>query len=589
MSKRAIIFFSTVSLITLGMFFTVRSYAVSPGQNTDSSVSLDLGYEQGEIIVRFKPKQDGKQQTLAEKNGVLSSINGGTVKHSYELVPGLTVVKLPPEVNVKDAVAKLNKAQGILYAQPNYILKVDSTFPNDTNFAQLWGMNNTGQTGGSADADIDAPEAWDIETNANAIIVAVIDTGVDYTHPDLAANMWTNANGYHGYDFCTFGGHQRDSDPMDDNGHGTHCAGIIGAKGNNGVGVTGVCWNVKIMALKLFDSYGNGNTVDAIDCIEYAVNNGAKVLSNSWGGLSSNPMEILALKDEIEAADANGVLFIASAGNDGIDNDNDEYRAYPASYDCNNIISVMATDSNDARSIWNYGRSTNWGAVSVDLAAPGSVILSCVPYSVCNYDVCHKYYESWGGTSMAAPHVAGACALVWSVNPSLSHLQVKDIILKSVDKLPSLDGLSVTEGRLNLYNALVEALKNEQILSNVDNIAEGHSVLPNDEITYTIHYANTVTNPSDPNYIGTLTNVSIIDYLPPEVNIQNPFDPAYNDANRTYTWNIGTLSPGNSGSGTLTVTVNNLAEPLGKIKNMCKMTSDQIRPVFATEITDVNS
>ena len=568
------------AIFVVGIILSFQKVSIASSKGYDFTIiPAGAEYVPGEILVRFAPKAGGIQRDTTEKTQILSSLGGGVIKHTFKIVPGLTLVKLPSGLTVKDALKTFNRTDGILHAQPNYIYKADSTFPNDPNFAQLWGMHNTGQTSGSADADIDAPEAWDIATDSN-IIVAVIDTGVDYNHPDLAANMWTNANGYHGYDF-----RNNDNYPMDDCGHGTHCAGIIGARGNNGVGVTGVCWNVKIMALKFLDYTGsNGDTADAIACINYAVNNGAKVLSNSWGGPYDPD-----LRTAIENAGTAGVLFIASAGNTGIDNDNDEYPNYPASYDCNNIISVMATDSNDARSIWSYYSSTNWGAASVDLAAPGSVILSCVPYAVCNYDVCHKYYESWHGTSMAAPHVAGACALVWSVNPSLSHLQVKDIILKSVDKLPSLDGLCVTEGRLNLYNALVETLKNEQILSNVDNIAEGHSVLPSNEITYTIHYANPVTNPSDPNYIGTLTNVSIIDYLPVEVDIQTPFDPAYNDANRTYTWNIGTLSPGSSGSFSLSVTVNNLAEPLGKIKNMCKMKSDQIRPVFATEVTDVNS
>jgi len=352
----------------------------------------------------------------------------------------------------------------VLYVEPNYKIKLTSIFPDDTYFPDLWAMYNTGQTGGKSDADIDAPEAWDIKTDAYQIIVAVVDTGIDYNHPDLADNMWINedefngepnvdddGNGYiddiYGYDFCTYDDDANDPDPYDDSGHGTHCSGTIGAVGNNDEGVTGVCWRVKIMAMKFLDSTGYGDTDDAIACIEYALEMGAKVLNNSWGDYQYNQ----SLKDAIEAADANGVLFVAAAGNAGYNNDSE--LAYPASYDCNNIISVMATDDADQRSIWPPFNSSNFGPTTVDLAAPGSDILSCIP---------GNYYEYKDGTSMATPHVAGACALVWSMNPAMSHLEVKQIILDGADKLASLDGFCVTGGTTKKTPVL---LHNERVFN----------------------------------------------------------------------------------------------------------------------------
>jgi subtilisin family serine protease len=592
-----------------------------------SSVSAvsESGYKEDELLVRFAPKATGTQFGTTEKNEILNTIGLGTINHEYRIVPGLSVVKLPPGKTVPDALEALNRTNGILYAEPDYKIHLLSMFPNDPNFPQLWGMHNTGQTGGTPDADIDAPEAWDIATGSE-IIVAVLDTGIDYTHPDLAANMWVNTregpgdkngdgrpgiagvdddgdglidedsegrqpgesgytndlvndddeNGYvddvYGWDFA-----DGDNNPSDYYGHGTHVAGIVGAVGSNGIGVSGVCWNVKIMNLKIFPNYGDEYfNSGAIAAIEYGVENGAQVLSNSWGGYTYRQ----SLKDAIEAANAAGVLFVAAAGNSGRD-----YAAYPARYDCNNIISVMATNANDNRATgWPYGQSSNWGATSVDLAAPGSDVLSCWLGGGYEYDY---------GTSMSAPFVSGACALAWSMNPALSHLWVKDIILNTVDVIPALENdpeygrLCVTGGRLNLYKAVIEASKNGQILRKVDDVNDGNSVLPGYAITYTIRYANPPVG--DPNYIGILTGVNIVDYLPDEVEPNNPLDPNYNPVSRTYRWNIGTLLPGDANSIKLTVKVNNLAEPLGTITNLCMLRANEIRPVSATEITDVNA
>ncbi len=534
-------------------------------------------YVPGELLVRFAPKPDGSQMMTAEREQILASVGGGTITQSFRIVSGLTLVKLPVEITVEDALKTFKNADGILNVQPNYILHATSTYPNDTYFANgsLWGLHNTGQNDGSYDADIDAPEAWDTIHDACDIIVAVVDSGVDYNHPDLAPNMWTDANGYHGYDFCTCSDYyctnsskSRDPYPLDDHGHGTHCAGIIGAKGNNSTGITGVCWNAKIMALKFLNYAGYGKTSDAIAAIGYAVNNGAKILNNSWGGGGYSE----ELENAIEAANDANVLFIAAAGNS--DNNNDANPVYPTTYDCSNIISVMATDRSDVRSVWPpyYTASSNYGATSVDLGAPGTDILSTVPGNA------YRFYQ---GTSMAAPHVAGACALVWAANPNLTHLQVKDAIMSSVDVLPSLSfpQICVTGGRLNLYNAV--SAVSPIYLTQIDD-ANAKGVKPGYRLTYTITY-NYTTLCQNP-----LTNVVLTDYLPAEVldtNVVPSGTSDYNSTTHTVTWNLGTLYPGDSNSVTVVVTVGSTRPSTGYLGNTAKITAAETNVTTFTRWT----
>ena len=412
----------------------------------DFSVIDDVPYEADELIVRFAATVQGRHPDKAQKNQILSMLGGATIEYSYSIVPGLVLLKLPAPMTVEEAMVIFNESEEILYAQPNYEVQAESTIPNDTRFGDLWGMHNTGQNGGTVDADIDAPEAWDIFTGSSEIIVAVIDTGIDYTHSDLAPNMWVNeaefngaggvdddGNGYvddiYGYDFCN-----DDGDPFDDHYHGTHCAGTIGGVGNNNMGVAGVCWNVKIMAVKFLNSAGSGWTSNAIKSVEYATQMGAHLSSNSWGGGSFSQ----GLKDAIDAAGAVNMLFVASAGNDSSDNDSSPH--YPSSYTSPNIVAVLATDRYD-----NMANLSNYGLSSVDIGAPGMDILSCEP---------GNQYQYLDGTSMAAPHVAGACALLWSMDPTLSRQEVADILLRTVD--PTLGGLCVSGGRLNLHEAILE-------------------------------------------------------------------------------------------------------------------------------------
>lgn len=567
----------------------------------------DLPYKSGELIVRFAPKPDGKQLTIAERSAILDAIDGGTIKRSSKLVPGLTLVKLPANTTVENSLAAFKNVNGILYAEPNYRVKALSLFPDDTYFPNQWGLHDTGLW--IKDADIDAPEAWDIATGNSEIIVAVIDTGVDYNHIDLAGNMWVNEAEFYGepnvdddgnekiddiygYDFCTYQGHQRDSDPMDDSGHGTACAGIVGAIGNNNEGVAGVCWNVKIMAVKFINYNGYGWSYDAIDSIEYTVDMGAKVLSNSWGYCEGHPhlVDPNALQDAVQAACANGVLFVAAAGNAG-----DEPVIYPARYP--ETIAVGATDESDYRwSYSNYGDELNVVAPSgdgwitpfwtTDITGSAGYNPGFTGYG----DAAGNYYKWFGGTSAAAPQVAGLAALILSVNPFLTSDEVQSIIESTADDkgAPGRDQY-YGYGRINVYNALIGAGKQPGLLAKADNLDPNNSVLPNDSITYTISYENNLKDPNDPNLpLETLTNVTITDRLPPEVDYEPTSDPNYDPNNHTYTWNIGTVEPNESNSVTLTVTVNELAEPLGTIVNICVIDANEIPAVTAVEVTDVN-
>lgn len=339
-------------------------------------------------------------------------------------------------------------AQGmVLVASPNYIVHA-TVLPNDEDFDLLWGLENTGQTGGTVGHDIGMDEVWDQFTDGSGVIVAVIDSGVDYDHEDLQANMWVNPgeipdngldddmNGFvddvHGYDF-----RNNDGDPMDDHKHGTHVAGTIGAVGNNAIGVAGVNWTAKIMAVKFLSSSASGTLADAVAGIDYAVANGAKILNNSWGSSTFNA----ALLDAIYSSDEMGVLFFAAAGNQGRDTDPSPF--YPASYDVHNIISMAAVTRFD--DLWS---SSNYGATTVDLGAPGVSIWSTIP---------GDSYGFISGTSMATPHAAGAAALLWTQFPGLNHRQIRNLIFQSVDPKDYMDGKSVTGGILNVPNAVAIA------------------------------------------------------------------------------------------------------------------------------------
>lgn len=426
-------------------------------------------FVEGELIIKWK------SEITAEAIPDILSATGAQVVKEFPGV-GVQVVKLPETLSVEKAVKEFKARGEIAFAEPNYIVHTFGV-PNDPDFSKCWGLNNTGQTGGKADADIDAPEAWDVQTGSDTVLIGIVDTGIDISHPDLANNIytnpgedaWTNPNDprtgngkdddgngkiddWKGWNFIS-----ETNDARDDNVHGTHVAGTIGAVGNNGNGVVGVNWQTRLVPLKFLSASGSGTTSDAIEAIIYAADMGVKILNNSWGGGG----ESQALRDAISYAGNKGVLFVVAAGNDGVNIDIDP--TYPASYDLPNILCVAASDHNDERALWNStnggnggcgldcggnGGSTppgsNYGATAVDLAAPGKNIYSTVPDG----------YDTLSGTSMATPHVAGLAGLVWAKFPNLTHVQVKQRLMDTVDALPSFAGKTVTGGRINARAAL---------------------------------------------------------------------------------------------------------------------------------------
>jgi subtilisin family serine protease len=419
---------------------------VSPLHSKKEKKVKEKTYKADEVLVKFKP-----YTAQSTASAVMSTLHVQPVKH-YKMVD-VHLAKTPPGRNVAEIIKQLKKNPSVQYAEPNYIWYADA-IPNDPDFGLLWGLHNTGQTGGTDDADIDAPEAWEVHTGSSDVIIAVIDTGVDYEHVDLMGNMWINpgeipgddtdndGNGYiddiHGINSITGSG-----DPMDDAAevyHGTHCAGTIAAQGNNGTGITGVTWSSKIMALKFLNENGSGGSDDAIECIEYMVNMkdtygvNVKVSSNSWGGGGNSA----ALKDAINLAKESDIIFIAAAGNSS--SDNDLLPHYPANYDCLNVVSVAASDHND-----QFASFSCYGYNTVDVAAPGVDIWSTKR---------GDDYQYLGGTSMATPHVAGLCGLISSQFPNMPYLEVKERVLRTVDAKTHFTDFLTSGGRINAYAAL---------------------------------------------------------------------------------------------------------------------------------------
>ncbi len=434
------------------------------GDSFSASAREEMNFVPGELIVKFKGKAPQEMQT---KGGFSAHIIKKFDMQATERTGSeLCHVKLDSNTSVKAAIELLKSNENVAYAEPNYIMTIpmgedgdvapqpscgqtsgdQQKLPNDLD-PKLWGMNNTGQTSGKANADIDAPEAWNISTGKRegGPLIAVIDTGIDLDHPDLVNNLWKNnkeiagdgidndGNGYvddfDGYNFIG-----KNNNPDDDQGHGTHCAGTIGAQGNNGIGVAGVVWDANLMPLKAFNSKGQGNTVASIDAVLYATKMGADIISASWGGAGYS----MALKDAIASFPG---LFIAAAGNSALDNDTNPH--YPSSYPSDNIIAVASTDHND-----NLSSFSHYGKESVDVGAPGSSIYSTVPGGT---------YATKSGTSMATPHVSGVAALVMSKFPELSALEVKEAIMKSGDSIDALADKTVSGKRVNAHNALLVA------------------------------------------------------------------------------------------------------------------------------------
>ena len=435
-----------------------KSNFIVPSQYVSKDYNLKgLDFVPGELIIKFRKDMD-ICFSLSEEGNLSTGIKSiDILNKKYKLV---TAEKLLDEclssslsnvykfvfnnnLDVLNALVKYNDNPYVLYAEPNQIYHLD-VIPNDQNFSQQWALYNTGQTGGTPDADIDAPEAWDIETGDPDVVIAIIDTGVDYNHQDLADNIWINngedlnGNGIvdsgdfndidddnNGYidDIRGWNFQENTSDPYDYMGHGTHCSGIASAMTNNDVGVAGVCWNCSIMPLKF-----RLTVEDAVPSLGYACDNVANVVSMSWGSYTYSQL----LYDALDYAYSKGVFIVASACNDDTD-----LRHYPSGYE--NVISVAATGDNDERcGFSNYGP---W----VDIGAPGYLILSTLP---------EDNYEKWCGTSMACPYVAGLAGLLLSKTLCpLPKAMVKTMILQNADEINT--DQYIGSGRINAYESLV--------------------------------------------------------------------------------------------------------------------------------------
>ncbi|MEM7106146.1 MAG: S8 family serine peptidase [Bacteroidota bacterium] len=431
---------------------------------TTTSVLAQSGTVPGELLIEIKDQAD--KEMLILKSGAFE-LKAQLREDTY-----LWQIPLPVTIdgrhftNMDFLTAYLNALPSVEHAEQNTYITLLAQ-PDDVHFSSQWALNNNGVSGGFQDADIDAVEAWDISNVSPEVIVGILDSGIDWTHPDLIDNIWQNLdedldddgvlewdgnqwildpddldgidtdnNGYPddliGWDFV-----DNDNNPYDGLGHGTHVAGIIGAEGNNGIGVAGISWDIQLMPLKIFNDAGAGTNAMAIEALAYATQNGAQITNNSWGG--GLPSQFLY--DEIEDAELAGRYFVAAAGN-SYNNNNDLDPVYPACYDLDNIISVSATDQYD-----QLAGFSNIGETTVDILAPGKQIYSTLPQNA---------YGAWSGTSMAAPHVTGALALYIDAIPEITLESAKTHLLNSVNYFSDFTGTCVSTGRLNLNSFLAD-------------------------------------------------------------------------------------------------------------------------------------
>lgn len=370
----------------------------------------------------------------AQSLGEFHAFQRVRVLRTFTGLRGLQILEVPAGESLEAALRTYRDSGLFQFAEPDYVVRLATTVPDDPKFLDgtLWGLNNFGQNGGLAAADIDAPEAWDIRHSASNVVVAITDSGVRQSHHDLSANLWRHpTTGSHGFNALSPA-----EQPDDDNGHGTLVAGILGAVGNNGLGVVGVCWSVQIMACKFVDRFGEGTLSDAIACIDFARTNGAKVINASWGIEEFSE----ALSNVVHQADTEGIIVVAAAGNRSTDTD--VYPYYPASLALDNVVAVAATTRTDELHF-----QSNYGLNSVHLGAPGSEIVS-------TYHLSDDAYATRFGTSMATPFVAGAMALLCAEFPAASPVQLIQKLLNGTDPLPGLQGKSISGGRLNLQKAL---------------------------------------------------------------------------------------------------------------------------------------
>ena len=420
-----------------------------PATAEEIALSETRSFGRPEVLVKFK---SGVSQEAIDR---LTAQRHDRVEDRIESVDGLEAIDDLDNEDAATVAGEYQQLAEVEYAEPNFEIELDEAeaplepiLPHDPQFNDQWALANSGQRGGKQGADISATVAWATTTGSEKVVVAVLDSGVDYTHEDLIQNMWMRPAGMAPYqdnelgtidDEHGFNAIDRDSDPMDDNGHGTHCAGIIGAEGENNVGIAGVNWKVQIMPLKFMNAGGSGSTKDAIEAINYVIDRkkagvNVRIISASWGSTQKSR----ALGEVIRKAYENDILFVAAAGNSSVDNDRNPH--YPSSYDVPNVVSVAALDRHDALASFS-----NYGAKSVAIAAPGVDILSTW---------LGNEYEEKSGTSMATPVVSGVAALILAEHPQMSVDDLKKKLLASTDPVPVLKGKTVTAGRINAAKAL---------------------------------------------------------------------------------------------------------------------------------------
>lgn len=428
-----------------------KELLLSWNPNGFSKYSLQTGrvqkikqYVQGEFLVLLK---NPSRLKIQDANFSHALKNAGLAQKISE---NIFLFSRPKVENMDYSVGAIQKILPDAIVEPNYWIHINNQ-PNDFEYSKQWNFLNIGQLDskgqkGLAQIDINIEPAWKIYTGNSEVVVGVIDTGIDFSHPDLAVNAWVNeleahgkssfdddGNGYvddiNGYDFIN-----NKSIIVDDHGHGTHVAGIIGARGNDQLGIAGINWNVKLMSLKFLDSNGGGDMASAIKAIKYAIQKNVKITNNSWGTGDNSQI----LKAVIEEAKNAGMLFVAAAGNSG--ENADVSPEFPSGFDLENIVSVASINNRGLLSDFS-----NYGVNSVDIAAPGENIYSTLP---------GQKFASWSGTSMATPHVAGVAALIWGQDPKLSAHEVKDIILNSARPLTDLKARVKSNGMLDAFSAL---------------------------------------------------------------------------------------------------------------------------------------
>ena len=451
--KNTAYFIITIALLMIAIVCVTSTTALAKNIKASKMNNKAYSHAPDRLLVKFKPGASGTQVDNA-LNKAKNNNKGKSKKskdRSFKFMNGLKLVTLPPGRNLQDAINQLKKNPNVLYVEPDYEMHINAT-PNDPSYSELWGLHNSGQTiwgqAGIADVDINAPEAWNTTTGSSNVVIAVLDSGVNHSHPDLIDNMWVNpnevANGVdddgNGYidDIYGIDAYNNDSNPMDDNKHGSHVAGTISSVGNNSVGVTGVSQSTKIIGCKIGNAAGNIFVSSAVICMDYIydlkVNKNINIVAtnNSWGGGSFSNAMYQAIEKHMDA----GILFLAAAGNDGTDNDSIPH--YPSNYYLPNVIAVAATDNRD-----NLASFSDYGRRSVHIGAPGVGIYSTT---------LGTSYEFLQGTSMATPQVSGLIALLAAEDPSRDWKTLKNLVIAGGKDIASLDTTTAAGRRIRAWD-----------------------------------------------------------------------------------------------------------------------------------------